>query len=181
MDIQFEKTLAILAGETAENFELKALDNTERTHIKNALAMMFQGYSLQEWLGGCTLGESWKKALTAVRNTVFEISTINTATQFARQQTFTMQVEWLQKLTTAAHTNTLIQCPDDKRGEWTADAKLKITTGMEMLLTIINSFASGTANAKKAPVDNVQTPIFQQIFDSRTEQERENVRERKMR
>lgn len=179
MDAQFEKTLALLAGESIECFEMRSLSDAERTNIKNALAMMFQGYSLQEWLGGCTLGESWKKALTAVRNTVFEISTINTATQFARQQTFALQIEWEQKLTTAAHTNTLIQCPDDKRGEWTADAKLKITTGMEMLMNVISGFATGTPRCHPESAPITIAPNFRQIFDSRNEQENEYVRERK--
>lgn len=179
MDAQFEKTLALLAGESIECFEMRSLSDAERTNIKNALDTMFQGHSLLAWLGGVTLGTAWKSAIKSVREAVFEIAIVNTATQFARQQTFALQIEWEQKLTTAAHTNTLIQCPDGKRGEWTADAKLKITTGMEMLMNVISGFATGTPRCHPESAPITIAPNFCQIFDSRNEQENEYVRERK--
>ena len=176
MDLDFEKTMAMLNGESVENIELEHLAELDRIQITNALDLIFQGLSLRNWLAGGVLRDAWQNALDQLRDYVFAISITNAATIFARQVTFEMRTTWTEKMRTAPRTNMPIQCPDDKRDEWTNNAEAKIQNGIDLLLRKINGFVTGTPNAPKMTAANM--PTFQQIFDSRTQDDNQRVRER---
>ena len=178
MDLDFEKTMAMLNGESADNIELAQLTELDRVQITNALDLIFQGLSLRNWLAGGVLRDAWQNALDQLREYVFSISTNNAATLCARQVTFEMRTTWTEKMRTAPRTNMLIQCPDDKRDEWSNNAEFKIQHGVDLLMQKINGFATGTPHAPKMPAINM--PTFRQIFDSRQRDEHQHIREREL-
>lgn len=179
MDLDFEKTIAMLNGESVENIELEQLTELDRIQITNALDLIFQGLSLQNWLAGGTLRDAWQNALDQLREYVFSISITNSATLFARQVTFEMRTTWTEKMRTAPHTNTPIQCTDEQRVTWANNAEVKIQNGVDLLMRKIKGFVTGTPHAQKKTILTQNAPTFQQIFDSRQYDERQHVRERK--
>ena len=178
MDLDFEKTLAMLNGDSTENIEITQLSEPDCAQIANALDLIFQGLSLRNWLAGGILRDAWQNALDQLREYVFSISINNAVVMFARQTVFDMRKTWTEKMRTAPRTNVLIQCPEDKRDEWANNAENKIQNGVDLLMQKINNFATGTPKTPKAVSANI--PTFQQIFDSRIRDERQNVREREL-
>lgn len=178
MDMDFEKTMAMLNGESVDGMEIAALCELDRIQITNALDLIFQGLSLRNWLAGGILRDAWQNALDQLREMIFSISNINAVTIFARQVTFDMRTTWTEKMRTAPHTNMLIQCPDERRAEWASSADVKIQNGTDLLMKKINGFNSGTPNAPKMATLSQNTPTFQQIFDSRVRDDNQRVRER---
>lgn len=179
MDINFEKTMAMLNGESTTGIEIATLCELDRIQITNALDLIFQGLSLRNWLAGGVLRDAWQNALDQLREMVFSITNVNPATIFARQATFEMRTTWQNKMTTSGHTNMPIQCPENQRDEWANNAEIKIQNGTELLMQKINNFTSGTPNAPHTTVTDRPTPTFQQVFDSRIREENQRVRERK--
>lgn len=179
MDMDFEKTLAILNGESVEDIEVAQLTELDRLQVSNAVDLIFQGLSLQNWLGGGVLRDAWQNALDQLRDMVFSIEVINPVTLYARNVTFEMRTMWTEKMRTAPHTNMAIQCNDAQRADWADSAKFKIQTGTNLLMKKINDFNAGTSNTVKNTVSG-HVPTFQQMFDSRMEQENQRVREREM-
>ena len=98
---------------------------------------------------------------------------------FARQATFDMRTTWAEKMRTAPRTNMPIHCPPDKKSDWEHNAEVKIQNGIDLLMHKINGFVSGAPNTKKETTAS-HVPSFQEIFDSRTAQERQKVREREL-
>lgn len=180
MDKDFEKTLAMLNGESVEHFETSQLSDTDRTQITNALDLIFQGLSLRNWLGGGILRDAWQNALDQIRDMVFAIDNVNAATIFARAAVFDMRTIWLDKMRTAPRTNMPIQCPESKRDAWIADADAKIQNGTELLMHKINSFVSGTPRGDNTQSVKLSPVAFKEVFNSRCKQEHQRVRERKM-
>ena len=178
MDMDFEKTLAILNGESVDNLELNQITEIDRIQVTNALELIFQGLSLRNWLAGGILRDAWQNALDQLREWVFSIQTINPITVFARSVTFEMRTTWTEKMRTAPRTNMLIQCTDEQRIEWSNNADVKIQNGTELLMKKINGYITGTPNEAKQTIA-AQAPTFQQIFDSRIREENQRVRERK--
>ena len=179
MDKDFEKTMALLNGESVKHFDTNQLSDTDKTQITNALDLIFQGLSLRNWLMGGVLRDAWQNALDQLREMVFAIDNVNAATIFARTVAFDMRTIWREKMRTAPRTNIPIQCPDDKRDAWLTDAEIKIQNGTELLMQKINNFTSGSPNAPRGTTTVHLTPTFQQVFDNRIRDERQNVRERK--
>ena len=178
MDLDFEKTMAMLNGESAENIEIDQLGELDRIQITNALDLIFQGLSLRNWLAGGVLRDAWQNALDQLREWVFSIQTINPITVFARSVTFDMRTTWTEKMRTAPRTNMLIQCPNDKYDEWANSAEAKIQNGIDLLMDKIKAFNSGVANSQKKTVLTQNAPTFQQVFDSRVRDDNQRVRER---
>ena len=178
MDTAFEKTIAMLNGESVTDIEFASLSEVDRTQITNALELIFQGLSLRNWLAGGVLRDAWQNSLDQLREFVFSITTVNPVTVFARTATFEIRTKWQGKMTLSGHTNMPIQCPDEKRPEWTNDAENKIRNGIDLLMQKINNFTSGTPKTSTAKNDKSDNPMFQKIFDSRVDQERQRVRER---
>ncbi len=178
MDIDFEKTMAMLSGESSENIELMQLTDMDRIQITNALDTIFQGLSLRNWLAGGVLRDAWQNALNQLRDYVFAIPVNNAATMFARQVVFDMRTTWDEKMRTAPRTNMPIQCPADKKSEWERNADTKIQNGTDLLMQKINNFVPGTPNSLKSATSQTISPTFQNLFDSRIDHERQNIHER---
>ena len=178
MDINFEKTMAMLNGESVTGLEIATLSELDRIQITNALDLIFQGLSLRNWLMGGVLRDAWQNALDQLREMVFSITNVNPITIFARQTAFEMRTTWQNKMTKSGYTNMPIQCPENQRAEWANNAETKIQNGAELLMQKINNFTSGTPNAPRGTVAPRPTPEFQQVFDSRIRDERQKVRER---
>ena len=181
MDINFEKTLAMLNGESVDGMEIATLCELDRIQITNALELIFQGLSLRNWLAGGVLRDAWQNALDQLREMIFSISNVNAVTIFARQVTFDMRTTWTEKMRTAPRTNMLIQCPDDQRADWLNNAEIKIKNGTDLLMQKINNFTTGTPNTIHTNATSGHVPEFQQIFDSRVRDENQRVRERESR
>ena len=181
MDINFEKTLAMLNGESVDGMEIATLCELDRIQITNALELIFQGLSLRNWLAGGVLRDAWQNALDQLREMIFSISNVNAVTIFARQVAFDMRTTWTEKMRTAPRTNMLIQCPDDQRADWLNNAEIKIQNGTDLLMQKINNFTTGTPNTIHTNVTSGHAPEFQQIFDSRVRDENQRVREREPR
>ena len=176
MDMEFEKTLAMLSGQSAEDFEASQLSDADKTIINNAIEVLYSGLALQQWLGGVTLGQAWTGAMDALRDTVFAIPVENTATKYTRYATFEHIRKMKIKMTSVAHTNKYINCPPDKFDAWTLDANTKIQNGMDIIRRKIMEFTSGTP--RKAVTPSV-TPQFHEIINSKTlERQHEHQRER---
>ncbi len=173
MDLEFEKTLAMLAGQSAQEFDAVQVSDADKTIINNAIEVLFTGISLKQWMTGVQLGVAWTKSFDILRDTVFAIPVENAATKYVRVATFEHIRKTKIKMTSAAHTNEYIKCPDDKRDAWNADADSKIQNAMEIIRRKIMEFTPGAAPKTTTPG---LTPQFHEIFNSR---EYDRERERK--
>lgn len=174
MDTDFEKTLAMLSGQSAQEFDSLQVSDADKTIINNAIEVLFTGISLQQWLRGVQLGEAWNKSFDIIRDTVFAIPVQNLMTKYVQFATFEHIRKTKIKMTSTAHTNEYIKCPDNKRGAWNADAESKIQNGLEIIRRKIMEFSPGGAHKAATPS---MTPRFQEIFNSR-DYEREREREK---
>ncbi len=178
MDMEFEKTLAILGGQSADAFIKSQLSDTDKAQIDSAIDLMFSGLSLHNWLAGGTLGNAWSGALDTVREYVFSFMENNPATNYARTATFAHRRKWHVQIVSSIHANDTIRCPSDKFSAWQDDANAKIQDGAEMLRAKIAEFASKPAVRRLPQTIN---PIVRDAIKSRTigerEHEHEHVRE----
>ena len=88
MDFDFEKTLAMLSGQSAQDFDAVQINDADKTIINNAVEVLFTGISLQQWLTGVQLGVAWTKSFDILRDIVFAIPIENLATKYVRFATF---------------------------------------------------------------------------------------------
>ena len=132
MDMDFAKTLALLNGDTTETFLQQQLSQSDCTQIDNAIDTLFSGLSLQHWLQGETLANSWSKSLDEIRDLVFAIPNQNSATNYARNYIFVHRRKWHVKIVSCHRPNQLINCPAEKYKDWENDAIIKIQTGTEL-------------------------------------------------
>lgn len=175
MDFDFEKTLAMLSGQSAQDFDAVQITDADKTIINNAIEVLFTGISLQQWLTGLQLGAAWTKSFDILRDIVFAIPVENLATKYVRFATFEHIRKMKIKMTSAAHTNEYIKCPPEKRDAWNADAETKIQNGTEIIRRKIMEFTPGGA-ARTSATPSIM-PQFQEIFNSR-DYEREREREK---
>ena len=175
MDFDFEKTLAMLSGQSAQDFDAVQITDADKTIINNAVELLFTGISLQQWLTGVQLGVAWTKSFDILRDIVFAIPAENPATKYVRFATFEHIRKMKIKMTSAAHTNEYIKCPPGKRDEWNADAETKIQNGMEIIRRKIMEFTPGSV-ARTSATPSIM-PQFKEIFNSR-DYEREREREK---
>ena len=176
MDIDFEKTLAMLSGQSAAEFDARQLSDADKQIIDNAIGVLYSGLSLLKWLDGGTLGSAWLAAMDALRDAIFSIPVNNMATNYVRYATFEHIRKMKIKMTSVAHTNEYIKCPPEKRAAWTEDANTKIQNGMDIIRRKIMDWAPGTP---QTPMPQSQAPIFHEILNTRImERERQHERER---
>ena len=174
MSMDFEKTMAILNGQSVESFMKSQLTEQDKAQIDNAIDVLFSGLSLRNWLGGVKLREAWADALDTLRDAIFAVSYNNPATLYARQSVFYHRNRWQSQIIASHEANNIIQCPDNERDTWQQSAETKIQNGLEILRQKFLEFESDTprtAVTKKAAV--VRTPE-----NVRTIGEHENERER---
>lgn len=174
MDIDFEKTMAMLSGQSAQDFDACQVTDADKVIIDNAIELLYSGISLQQWLGGGTLGDAWTKSFDILRDMVFAIPVENVMTKYVRWAAFDFIRKMKIKMTSTAHTNEYIKCPDEKRDAWNADADTKIQNALEIIRRKISDFAPGVQHKKVTPGI---TPQFREIFNSR-EYSREREREK---
>lgn len=173
--MDFAKTLALLNGETTETFLQKQLSQSDCTYIENAIDTLFSGLSLQHWLNGETLANSWTKSLDETRNIVFAIPNQNCATNYARNYVFIHRRKWGVKIVSCNRPDQIINCPPEKFTEWENDAKMKIQSGTEMLYKKITEYSSVTT--EHIPTFQNIPQINMQIHKEHTN-EHEHVHER---
>ena len=94
MDMDFEKTLAMLGGQSPNEFTKSRLQDADRQQIDDAIEILFSGLALQKWLRGGILRDAWESALDVVRATIFEIQINNPATSYAREAVFFHRRKW---------------------------------------------------------------------------------------
>ena len=140
MDFDFEKTLAMLSGQSAQDFDAIQISEADKTIINNAIEVLFTGISLQQWLTGVQLGQAWTNAFDILRDIVFSIPIENHATKYVRFATFEHIRKNKIKMTSVAHTNEYIKCPPEKRDAWNADAESKIQDGLDIIRRKIMEF-----------------------------------------
>ena len=176
MDKDLEKTLALLAGQSAQDFESAQLSDADKMIINSAIETLYAGLSLQKWLADVSLATAWQNAMDALRDTVVAIPVENSATRYVRWAAFDYIRRMKIKMTTVGHTNEFIKCPAEKRNAWAADADSKINAGIEILRRKILEYESGY----KVPVTPVLNVMAQEVVRSRNvpQQEKERERER---
>ncbi len=179
MSLDFDKTMAILNGQTVENFMKSQLTEQDKTQIDNAIDVLFSGLSLRNWLDDIKLREAWAKALDTLRDAIFAVPFNNPATLYARQSVFYHRKRWESQIIASHNANNLIQCPDNERATWAESADTKIQNGMEILRQKFLEFESGTARKNTAQQNtlNVQE-IIRTIGEHEHEHVREHVREK---
>ena len=69
MDFDFEKTIAMLDGKSAQDFEANQITDKDREIVAHAIDVLFTGLALREWLGNVTLGVAWLRAMDMLRDT----------------------------------------------------------------------------------------------------------------
>lgn len=175
MDKDFEKTLALLGGKTAETFSQEQLSDTDKAQIDAAIDMMFSGLSLHNWLAGGTLGQAWSGALDSVREFVFSFTESNPVTNYARVATYAHRRKWHVQIVSSLHASDKINCPPEKFAAWQEEANAKIQDGVELLRSKIANFQSCATPCNSA---HTFTPMMRETILSRTIGERENVHER---
>ena len=72
MTMEFDKTMAILGGQTVDSFLSRQLTERDKTQIRNAIDLLFSGLSLRNWLAGGVLRDAWQNALNIVQNGMFK-------------------------------------------------------------------------------------------------------------
>jgi hypothetical protein len=174
MSIDFEKTMAILNGQSVESFMKSQLTEQDKTQIDNAIDVLFSGLSLRNWLGGVKLRDAWTSALDTLRDAIFAVSYNNPATLYARQSVFYHRNRWQSQIIASHEANNIIQCPDNERDTWQQSAETKIQNGLEILRQKFLEFESGTPRATVTQ----KTEILRTPENTRTIGERENERER---
>ena len=174
MGMEFEKTMAILSGQSVEAFMKSQLTEQDKIQIDNAIDVLFSGLSLRNWLGGVKLREAWTDALDTLRDAIFAVSYNNPATLYARQSVFYHRNRWKSQIIASHDCNKTIQCPDDERNAWQQNAETKIQNGMEILRQKFLEFESDTPRTTAKH----KAEILRTTEQVRTIGERENERER---
>lgn len=175
MSMEFDKTMAIISGQSVESFMKSQLTEQDKTQIDNAIDVLFSGLSLQNWLGGVKLCEAWTSALDTLRDSIFAVSYNNPATLYARQSVFYHRNRWKSQIIASHNANNTIQCPDSERDAWQKSAEAKIQNGIEILRQKFSEFESDAPRKSNVQQNNIQTP---EIVRTIGEHERERVREK---
>lgn len=179
MDMDFEKALSLLNGETNETFLQRQLSDADCTQIENAIDTIFSGLSLEKWLDGDTLTQAWAKSLDKIRDLVFSIPDTNSATHYARNYVFVHRRKWHVKIVSCHRPNELINCPPEKRNSWTDDAKMKIQVGTELLYEKLKNFSCTTPRFTNQFNQQSKEIIKQHIkTELSREREHEHIREK---
>ncbi len=174
MDFDFEKTMAMLSGQSAQDFDANQVSDADKTIINNAIELVYSGLALQQWLTNVTLGVAWNQAFDIMRDMIFSVPFENIMTRYVQWATFDHIRKMKIKITSAAHTNEYIKCPPEKRQTWAVDANTKIQNGMEIIKRKISDY---NPNAPRVPVTPSMTPVFREILNTR-EHNRQHERER---
>lgn len=176
MDFDFEKTIAMLDGKSAQDFEANQITDKDREIVAHAIDVLFTGLALREWLGNVTLGVAWLRAMDMLRDTVFSIPVKNLMTDCVRCAAFDYIRKKKMQMTAIAHTNEYIKCPVEKRDAWIVDAENKIADGSEILRRLIMDFQPRVAYAmtERASMTGIRLHP-----ENARECEREMIRERK--
>ncbi len=176
MDFDFEKTIAMLDGKSAQDFEANQITDKDREIVAHAIDVLFTGLALREWLGNVTLGVAWNRAFDALRDVVFSIPIKNLMTDCVRCAAFDYIRRKKMQMTAIAHTNEYIKCPVEKHGLWMADAENKIADGAEILRRLITEFQPRVSYAmtERASMTGIRLHP-----ENARECEREMIRERK--
>ncbi|MBQ8256253.1 MAG: hypothetical protein IJY99_04830 [Alphaproteobacteria bacterium] len=176
MALEFEKTMAILSGQTVDSFLSHQLTERDKTQIRNAIDLLFSGLSLRNWLAGGVLRDAWQNALDTLRDMIFEIPQNNPATTFMRNAVFEHRAKWHIQIIASRNADDLIKCPIEEYEQWLNNANTKINEATRILRQKVIDFDSGT------PIHPVQTPETRNTSKMHTrgeyEREREHVRER---
>ena len=176
MSIDFDKTIAMLNGQSIDSFMDSQLTNQDKSQIDNAIETLFSGLSLKNWLDGGTLGNAWTVALDAVRDIIFAVQQKNPATLYAQSATFRHRAKWQSQIIASRTAQEFIRCPDDQRNAWYENANIKIQNSIEILRQKFTAFESGTP---RKPITNVHQHTNQNMNTiGEREHERERVREK---
>ena len=173
MDKDFEQTMAILSGGSADKFIAQQLNATDKRQIDNAIEEIFSGLSLKNWLAGGVLGDAWNNAQDAVRDMVFAIQFDNPATVYARVSVFEHRKKIRTQSVYSPHINNTINCTNEQRNSWYESAIAKIQNGQEMLMRKVKEFNSDT------PRKSVNFAPINMSINRTTTHVRENEHERK--
>lgn len=173
MDKDFEQTMAILSGGSADKFIAQQLNATDKRQIDNAIEEIFSGLSLKNWLAGGVLGDAWNNAQDAVRDMVFAIQFDNPATVYARASVFEHRKKIRTQSVYSPHINNAINCTNEQRNSWYESAIAKIQNGQEMLMRKVKEFNSDT------PRKSVNFVPINMSINHTTKHVRENEHERK--
>lgn len=178
MNSEFDKTMAMLSGQSIDCFMQNQLTSQDKSQIDNAIEMLFTGLSLNKWLAGGTLGDAWTNALDTLRDAIFAIPYNNPATKYAQAETFRHRQRWHIKIVESRDANEMIKCPDDQRATWQQDANEKIQNSMEILRKKIMEFESGTPRATNTMQNTQRVFAHENVHQiGEREHERERVRE----
>ena len=144
MSMDFEKTMAMLSGQSVDTFMLNQLTDQDKAQINNAIDTLFSGLSLKNWLDGGTLGNAWKNALDTLRDVVFAFPYNNPATKYAQSAVFIHRQKWHSQIVASRDAQETIKCPTNQRDAWYQDANIKIQNSVEILRQKISDFESDT-------------------------------------
>ena len=169
MNIEFERSMAMLSGQSNAKFDLNRLSDGDRAEINHALDMLMEGLSLQNWLTGGTLRCAWGNTIEQVRIFVAKFTEINPAVRYVRDTSHEKCQKMDMMRTTSVDGDRHINCPVDERDNWTAMAAQKIQYGTTTIARKIKEFVSGTP---RATTPQVRAPQMQ------ISRERERERER---
>lgn len=151
MDFDLEKKLAMIGGQSSEQYDLRQLTAGDRQQILNALDVLFSGLSLSNWLSGGTLWDAWGKSLDSIRNMVYGIDKVNPAVLYLRIAMAEHRENQSAMMLGSRSSGEYVQCPPDKRTEWQRHADLQIKEGMEVIKQKIEEFALPKSDVKTEP------------------------------
>ena len=180
MNIDFDKTMAMLNAQPVNNFITNQLSRQDKAQIDNAIEMLFSGLSLKNWLDGGTLGEAWTKALDTVRDFIFSISYNNHAVVYAQEATFRHRTKWKSLIVMSHDATKTIKCPDNQRNDWYAQADAKIQNAVEIIRQKTTMTTPGTKAQSSVAYQNQTSKNMQQILMRENEHEHEYEHEREI-
>jgi len=179
MDIELEKKLAIIGGQSPEEFDRNQLAESDRVLISNALDILFSGLSLSNWLDGGTLYDAWQKSLKQIHGLVYEIKAINSAVMYLRAAALDQRNRQSNMMISSRNSNNLIQCPSQSRDGWRAHADSQINEGIAIIRQKIEEFDTDAPRAAAAQKNNqpdMDRNLMRQEMGRTREHERERMR-----
>jgi hypothetical protein len=178
MNMDFEKTMAMINGQSVDTFMQNQLTFQDKAQIDNAIDFLFSGLSLKNWIQGGILSSAWTKALDTLRDMIFAIPQNNPATKYMQAETFRHRQRWHIKIIESRNANEVIRCNAEQREAWMNDANTKIQNSIEILRQKVMAFESDESPVNK-PSQKTQvlcTPENTKQINSR-EYEYERVRD----
>lgn len=149
MNSDLSKIMAMVNGQSRNDFDSESVSTENRTKIDDAIESVFIGKSMQIWANGGKLIDAWNVALDDLRDEMFSIPNTGPVVAYLRQSVFKHRTNWNVKMTKSDERNS-VACfkNDNEKVELIEHANALITTGMNIIKYIIANATDGVVRTQ---------------------------------